>query len=116
MEKNKNDKSRSKTTGNKIANTNAGAAAILKHLCSPYQKTFEPDGDNLYIESNVIRMMEHFAFEFADWINRNSYEPMPIFPLKDRMRWSNDDGETTKTTKELYKEYCCQSAIADKII
>ena len=50
------------------------------------------------------------AMDFADWINRNSYEPMALFPLKDNKKWSCNDGETTRTTKQLFEEYCSQTA------
>ena len=112
MKKNNKGKAKSKTNANTVLNEVGGAVGMLEQLCSPYQKTFEPDGADLYIKANVIRMMELFAFEFADWINRNGYEPMAIFPLKDNKKWSCDDGESTKTTKQLYEEYRSQTAAA----
>ena len=42
---------------------------LLETRCSPFQKTFEPDGDNLYIEKNVNRMMELYALQFISWLN-----------------------------------------------
>lgn len=116
MKKNKTVKHKGKLTPNTVLNEVGGAVGMLKQLCSPYQKTFEPDGDNLYIEANVLKMMELFAFEFADWINQNSYEPMAFFPLKTNKRWSCDDGETSKTTKELYEEYRSQTAVTANFI
>jgi len=41
--------------------TAESAKEYLKQRCSPFDKTFEPDGDNLYLEINVINMMESFA-------------------------------------------------------
>lgn len=48
------------------------------------------------------------AVEFAEWINRNGYEPTALFPLKDNNKWSDDDAETTKTTSQLYELYTKQ--------
>ncbi len=37
------------------------AEEYLKKKCVPYQKTFEPDGDNLYVEMNMVLMMKEYA-------------------------------------------------------
>lgn len=49
--------------------------------------------------------MELYAKEFAQWIHRNSYEPLAVFPLETNQNWSSDDGETNHSTEKLFKEF-----------
>lgn len=37
------------------------AEQFLKEKCAPYQKIFEPDGANLYVEENMALMMKEYA-------------------------------------------------------
>jgi len=45
------------------------------------------------------------CIEFGDWIHRNGYEASAVFPVETRDKWSDDNWETSKTTKQLYEEF-----------
>lgn len=71
----------------------------LKHQNKIFEKLIEDRTHENYSLLDELEIKDDEIVEFAEWLNKEDYEPLVSGA------WSNDDGNTFRTTQELLTIY-----------